>query len=86
MKTNGGLNSVRGSCGNETSKVKEDGEKETGHKTRVFIFLNFFGNNLPIMPFGNDLCPNRGSPSIDAKTFLSMEFASERRKLYISRA
>jgi len=50
VRKNSSLNSVRSLCGDETSKVKEDGGKKAGHKKRpsVFIFLIFFGNNLPI--------------------------------------
>ena len=32
MKTNVGLNSVRSSCGDETSRVKKDGEKQVTKK------------------------------------------------------
>ena len=50
MKTNGGLNSVRGSCGDETSRVKEDeGKKKQVKKKASRLYIpKFFGNNLPI--------------------------------------
>ena len=76
MKTNVGQNPVRSSRGDETSRVKKDVEK-TGHKKVPCLYIpKNFGNKARNGSFGDDLCPNRGSPSIDAKTLLLMEIAS----------
>ena len=42
VKTNGGLNSVRSSRGDKTSRAKEEVEKQVTKRLRVFIFLNFW--------------------------------------------
>ena len=75
MKTIGGQNSVRGSCGDETSRAKKD--RKTGHeKGLATLYSWILGNKARNGPFGDDLCPNKGSLSIDAKTLLLMEIAS----------
>jgi hypothetical protein len=38
VRTNGGLNSVRSSCGDETSKVKEDREKQVTKKGPATLY------------------------------------------------
>ena len=70
MKTNGGLNSVCSSRGDETSTVEEDRENRSG--PLPLYSAKKARNGL----IGDDLCPNRGSPPIDAKTLLFMEIAS----------
>ena len=76
VKTIGGQNSVRGSCGDETSRAKKDREKQVTKKGLATLYSWILGNKARNGPFGDDLCPNKGSLSIDAKTLLLMEIAS----------
>ena len=85
MKKNGGLKTVRSSCGDETSRWKKREKNRSQEKGPAPLnSRKKIQNKARNGSFGDDMCPNRGSPSIDAKLCSSWDLPPIASANYVS--